>query len=194
MKIRKIITVIMLVFIPLIVFSQTKSPVKVEADHLRYSGDSKISMFEGNVVAYYEDTTIYSDKMDVYLSNERKADKIVSLGNVKILKDNVTALSDYAEMDINSDIITLKGDVRVWQEQNYMEGEEISIYTKEDRVVVNKGKSSRVKIIFYPDGDNSTDNKTKKDNTTDNKTDLNESDEIMDSDNSSSEGVKGKGY
>lgn len=183
MKIRKIVATI-LIFIPLTLFSQTKPPVKIEADHLRYSGDARVSMFEGNVVAVYEDATIYSDTMNVYLNNDKKVERVESKGNVKILRDNMTSLAEYAELDVNSDKIVLRGDVRVWQDQNYMEGEEVFIYTKDNRVVVNKGKSSRVKIIFYPEEDTSTDNKTIEDNLSesDNKT-INQ----IDSDNGAKE-------
>jgi len=38
----------------------------------------------------------------------------------------------------------------VWQEDNVVTGERITIYLAEDRSVVEGGKQERVKAVFYP--------------------------------------------
>ena len=46
--------------------------------------------------------------------------------------------------------VVLVGDARVWQDENVVTGERITIYLAEDRQVVEAGKDERVKAVFYP--------------------------------------------
>jgi lipopolysaccharide export system protein LptA len=163
MKIR-LIFVLMFLLVN-IAFSKEISSVKVESDSLVYSGDKNVSIFRGNVVAHYNDVTVKSDSMTVYFNKDKKVDKILCEGNVQVTRGDLYSLSEFADIDINTDKAVLRKNVKVWQGKNYLEGDEVIIYNKDSRVIVNKGESQRVKIIFYPEG---TDNATK-DNTTEKK-------------------------
>ena len=44
----------------------------------------------------------------------------------------------------------LIGDARVWQDDNVVTGDTITIYLSEDRSVVQAGKQGRVKALFFP--------------------------------------------
>lgn len=155
----RIIIALMVVFIG-ISFAADKLPVKVESDSLVFSGDSNISVFKGNVVAHYEDIVIKSDNMTVFFKKDKKVDRILSEGNVQITKGDLYSLSEYAEINVDLDNAILKKNVKVWQGQNYLEGDEVIIYNKDNKVIVNKGDNSRVKIIFFPESeDNGTKNK-----------------------------------
>ncbi|KAA0258193.1 hypothetical protein FHQ18_07310 [Deferribacter autotrophicus] len=125
--------------------------IKITSDKLVYNGQKKESVFEGSVEAIYDNTTINSDKMVVYTDENNKPIKIICTGNVKIVRDNIVSLSESAEMDIKKDIAILKGNVKIWQDKNYLEGDEVYIYNKEKRVEVRNIKDKKVKIIFYPD-------------------------------------------
>ena len=46
--------------------------------------------------------------------------------------------------------VVLLGNARVWQEDNVVSGETITIFLSQDRSVVQGGKQERVKAIFYP--------------------------------------------
>jgi lipopolysaccharide export system protein LptA len=50
----------------------------------------------------------------------------------------------------------LIGNARVWQEDNVVSGDTITIFLSQDRSVVQGGKDERVKAVFYPKDDNST--------------------------------------
>jgi lipopolysaccharide export system protein LptA len=72
-------------------------------------------------------------------------------------------VSEKAEVDLNTNIIKLIGNVRVWNNDNYLEGEEIIIYNNEERIDIVKKNNKRVKIIFTPDDkDNLIGNKSGK--------------------------------
>jgi lipopolysaccharide export system protein LptA len=44
----------------------------------------------------------------------------------------------------------LIGNARVWQEDNVVSGETITIFLSQDRSVVQSGRQERVKAVFYP--------------------------------------------
>ncbi|MBZ4671803.1 MAG: OstA family protein [Deferribacteraceae bacterium] len=154
----RIILALLMIFVG-VSFGADKPSVKVESDSLVFSSDSNISVFKGNVVAHYEDIVIKSDNMTVFFKKDKKVDRILSEGNVQVTKGDLYSLSEYAEINVDLDNAVLRKNVKVWQGQNYLEGDEVIIYNKENRVIVNKGDNSRVKIIFFPESeDNGTKN------------------------------------
>jgi lipopolysaccharide export system protein LptA len=46
--------------------------------------------------------------------------------------------------------VVLIGNARVWQEDNVVSGDTITIFLSQDRSVVQGGKDERVKAVFYP--------------------------------------------
>ena len=88
--------------------------------------------------------------MEVYF--DEKGDKIVrtvSTGNVRITtKDCKTGTAKRAEYYDADQRVVLIGDARVWQEDNVVTGERITIYLAEDRSVVEGGRVRG--RVFYP--------------------------------------------
>jgi lipopolysaccharide export system protein LptA len=94
--------------------------------------------------------------MEVYL--DEKGDRIqraVSTGNVRIVtRDCKTGTAKRAEYYDLDQRIVLVGNARVWQDDNVVSGETITIFLSQDHSIVQGGKQERVKAIFYPKGDN----------------------------------------
>ncbi|MBI4254843.1 MAG: hypothetical protein HY616_07185 [Candidatus Rokubacteria bacterium] len=67
-----------------------------------------------------------------------------------ITKDCRTATARRAEYFDLEQRVVLLGNARVWQEDNVVSGETITIYLSQDRSVVQGGKQERVKAVFYP--------------------------------------------
>ena len=128
------------------------SPVTIDADQLENLQKEGLVVFSGNVVASQNNSTHYADRMEVYL--DAKGDGIVrtvSTGNVKIItKDCKVGTAKRAEYYDAEQRVLLIGSARVWQEDNVITGERITIYLAEDRSVVEGGKQERVKAVFYP--------------------------------------------
>jgi len=126
-------------------------PVTVDADRMERFGKESLIIFTGNVVARQNNSVQYADRTEVYL--DEKGDKIlrtVSTGSVRIItRDCRTATAKRAEYyDIEQRMVLL-GNARVWQEDNVVSGETITIFLSQDRSIVQGGKSERVKAIFY---------------------------------------------
>ena len=124
----------------------------VDADRLESMQKEGLVIFTGSVIARQNTATQYADRMEVYLdaSGDRIA-RTVSTGSVRIItKDCRTGTAKRAEYYDAEQRVVLIGDARVWQEENVVTGERITIFLAEDRSVVEGGKQARVKAVFYP--------------------------------------------
>ena len=133
----------------------SKQPVTVDSDRMERFGKESLIIFTGNVVARHDNSVQYADRMEVYL--DEKGDKIlrsVSTGNIRIVtKDCKTGTAKRAEYFDLEQRLVLIGDARVWQDDNVVSGETITIHLAQDRNVVNAGKQDRVKAVFYSKND-----------------------------------------
>jgi lipopolysaccharide export system protein LptA len=133
-----------------------KQPVTVDADRMERFGKEGLIIFTGSVVARHDNSVQYADRMEVYL--DEKGDKVVrsvSTGNIRIItKDCKTGTARRAEYFDLEQRLVLIGDARVWQDDNVVTGDTITIDLAQDRNVVNAGKQDRVKAVFYQKGDN----------------------------------------
>jgi len=127
-------------------------PVTVDADQLESLQKEGLVIFTGNVVARQDGSVQYADRMEVYL--DASGDRIVrtvSTGSVRIItKDCRTGTARRAEYYEAEQRVILIGNARVWQDDNVVTGERITMYIAEDRSVVEGGQQERVKAVFYP--------------------------------------------
>ena len=127
-------------------------PVTVDADKMERFGKESLVVFTGSVVARQNSSVQYADRMEVYF--DERGDRIlrtVSTGNVKIVtQDCRTGTAKRAEYFDLEQRLVLSGTARVWQDENVISGESITIYLSQDRSVVQGGKQDRVKAVFYP--------------------------------------------
>jgi lipopolysaccharide export system protein LptA len=110
-------------------------------------------VFTGNVVANQNSSIHYSTGWRSHSSKGDGIVRTVSSGNVKIVtKDCKIGTAKRAEYYDAEQRVVLVGNARVWQEDNVVTGERITIFLAEDRSVVEGGKQERVKAVFYPRG------------------------------------------
>lgn len=127
-------------------------PVSVEADRLESNQKQGLVIFTGNVVARHNDSTQYADRMEVYLDADgARVLRTVSTGTVRIITRNCrTGTAQRAEYYDAEQKVVLIGDARVWEDENVVTGERITMFIAEDRSLVEAGAQGRVKGIFYP--------------------------------------------
>ncbi len=126
-------------------------PVTVDADQLESLQKEGLVIFTGNVVARQDGSVQYADRLEVYL--DASGDRIVrtvSTGSVRIItKDCRTGTARRAEYYDAEQRVILIGNARVWQDDNVVTGERITMYMAEDRSVVEGGRQERVKAVFH---------------------------------------------
>jgi lipopolysaccharide export system protein LptA len=127
-------------------------PVTVDADKMERFGKESLVVFTGNVVARQNNSVHYADRMEIYL--DEKGERIVravSTGTVKIItRDCRTGTARRAEYYDVEQRVVLIGNARVWQDDNVVSGDTITIFLSQDRSVVQGGQQERVKAVFYP--------------------------------------------
>jgi lipopolysaccharide export system protein LptA len=129
---------------------ENNTPIQIEADNMQYFGDKQMSVFKGKVVVIREDMKMTADEMQVFFTKNREVKEILSRGNVRIEKEGLLALSGRAKLFQKEQKVELSENARVWQGDNYLEGEKVTLYTGTDRLFVEKGDEKRVKIILAP--------------------------------------------
>jgi len=140
-------------------------PVTVDSDKMERFGKEGLVIFTGNVIARQDNSVQYADRMEVYM--DEKGDRIlrtVSTGNIRIItKDCRTGTARGAEYHELEQRVVLMGGARVWQDDNVVSGETITIYLSQDRSVVQAGTQERVKAVFFPKDQKDKDKEPKKD-------------------------------
>ena len=134
-------------------------PLTVDADKMERFGKASLVIFSGNVVARRDNSVQYADRVEVYM--DEKGDRVlrtVSTGSVRIItKDCRTGTAQRAEyFDLDQRVVII-GNARVWQDDNVVSGDTITIYVAQDRTIVEGGKQERVKGIFYSQKDGKQD-------------------------------------
>jgi lipopolysaccharide export system protein LptA len=139
-------------------------PLMVDADRMERFGKESLVIFTGNVVARQNNSVQYADRMEVYL--DEKGDRVlrtVSTGGVRVVtRDCRTATAARAEYFDLEQRVVLVGNARVWENDNVVSGDTITIDLSEDRSVVQGGKEERVKAVFYPHEEGKADGQGRK--------------------------------
>jgi lipopolysaccharide export system protein LptA len=127
-------------------------PLTVDADRMERFGRENLIIFSGNVVARRDNSVQYADRIEVYL--DEKGDRVlrtVSTGGVRIItKDCRTGTAQRAEYFDLEQRAVLIGNARVWEDDNVVSGDTITLFISEERSVVQGGKQDRVKAVFHP--------------------------------------------
>lgn len=151
---------------------RSPAPVQVEANRMESLQQDKAVLFTGNVEARQGEILLHADEMTVHYQDSeaaaqkpgsaaeaanRKVDKLIARGNVKIQSNAWTASGDMVEFMESDRKVVLEGNAKVWRNNNLVTGDRVILYLDEGKSVVEKGSGSegRVKAFFYPDQDDS---------------------------------------
>lgn len=140
--------------------------IQIESDRMESVGGENAILFSGQVVARQGDLVVHSDGMTVFYldeeeraqlpaGDERRLKKLFAIGNVKIETPEWIGTGerlDYFEVERK---VYLTGNARVWQGNNLVTGEAVTIYLDEGKSIVERSDKpgGRVRAFFYS-GDN----------------------------------------
>ena len=126
-------------------------PIEVTAQQLEADQEQRQAIFSGEVIAKQGDITLYCDKLVVYsLEEQDQVDRLEAFGNVRVIQLDRTATADRAIYRQQQGTLMLYGNAEVYQGQNKVTGNEITVYLQENRSVVKSGESGRVKAVLFP--------------------------------------------
>jgi lipopolysaccharide export system protein LptA len=141
---------------------------EIEADRLETNSADRYAEFIGNVKATQGNHQLSSDKLRIYyegdvssfsqatpaVADDLQIRKIVAYGNVQIVSEEYTIVTSQAEYEVATQIMTLTGvNSKVTQGKNTLVGSKITVYQAEGRIQVDGQNGKRVKVTFFPEGD-----------------------------------------
>jgi lipopolysaccharide export system protein LptA len=141
-----------------------EEPINIEADRMVSKQNENAVIFSGNVDARQGLLNIHADEITVYHQSEsvaeqnsrngnQKIEKLYADGNVKIVQGELVATGTHMEFFAEERKVLLKGDAKVWQDNNLVTGETVMLDLNTGTTVVepNKKSGGRVKAFFYPE-------------------------------------------
>lgn len=132
-----------------------KEVTNIKSNSLEVIWLEKVGHFIGNVVLIKQDTKIKADKMIAFLNHKTdQLEKVLAYGNVKIINKEQTATSDFGEYLAQTEILTLKQNVKLLKGNDVASGELLhyNFTTKKADLVgaANQNTKTRVKAVITP--------------------------------------------
>ena len=131
--------------------SKNRGPIHVTSDRLEADDEAQTVIFSGNAVATQDDVTIHADRLTIkYTGEKREIIQVIAQGQVRIVQQGKVATGDKAVYYKQEERVVMTGTPRVTEGDNFVEGQEITLYLDENRSVVSGGDKGRVKAVFTP--------------------------------------------
>ena len=140
-------------------------PIEIESDRMESAEQENAIVFRGQVVARQGDLVIHSDVMTIiYFSedekarlspgDERRLKQLYAEGDVKIETADWIGTGEFMEYFELERKVNLTGNARVWQDNNLVTGDVVTLFLDEGRSIVESGAQpgERVRAFFYSNG------------------------------------------
>jgi len=140
---------------------EKETKIHITSDKMISESGADYIEFIGNVRATQEANIVTGDRLKFFfkeglddntnlLAGEESIDKIVVNGNVKIILDDKTAISQKAVYTTASRILVLTGpDSKIISGKDSVSGEKITLYRADERIIVESGKEKQVEAVFF---------------------------------------------
>jgi len=119
----------------------------ITSDQLTADYKQHYALFDGNVVVTDPQMQLTSEKLTVTFDANNKIKSIKAEGKVNIRQTDKLAKADLATYDIESGKIVLSGKPRVMRGKDMLEGEVITMFRNESRILVYP----RARLVVYPE-------------------------------------------
>ncbi len=138
-------------------------PIVIKSKTLEMDNTRKMVTFQGDVQAQRDDFTMACEEMRVYYEGDpqqeksgdvgTKINKIVATGQVKVTRsEGGVATADKATYFEQEEKLVLTGSPVVRQGNDFVEGDRITLFLKEDRSIVEGSKDKKVRAVIFPGG------------------------------------------
>lgn len=136
-------------------------PIVINSTTLEADNKNKTVTFIGDVDAHMDNFAVYCHKIVVYYEEApekkgsketgTKIDKIVATGDVKIVRaEGGVATGQKAVYYQLDEKLVLTGNPVVKEKNNFVEGDRITLFLKEDRSVVESLQDKKVRAVIFP--------------------------------------------
>ena len=125
----------------------------ITSTRLTFDYKKKYALFEEQVVVMDPQMQMTADRLTVHFDEAGKATAIKAEGNVKLTQSDKTAQAQVASYDVESGKIVLAGSPRVMRGRDILEGDVITFWRDENRMIVQP----QARLLIYPDKEGSKD-------------------------------------
>jgi lipopolysaccharide export system protein LptA len=115
-------------------------PVRITSDRLTVFNKENRAVFVGNVVARQGELTVRSREMVALYRPGGGLASLVATGRVRVRKGDRRAVGERLEYDQTKRLMVLTGAPKVWQRDNFLEGDRVLLWVDEDRVEVERAR------------------------------------------------------
>jgi len=133
---------------------RSDAPITIEADNgLEWDQDKQLYIAKGNALAKQGDSEIHADTLEAYYTETEdgtEIDKMIAVGNVKIVTMNETAVGQKATYDAATGLVRLTGDnVKIIRADSTLSGSlaEVNMNTGVSKLI-NDNEEGRVRATF----------------------------------------------
>jgi len=140
---------------------KSQKPIHVVSDKMTAEEKSSMVEFSGNVKAVMEDSTLFADSIQIYFYDNKKekepsaqssVKKIISTGSVKYISKDRKAFADKAVYTTIDEMLILTGkSPKLITGSSFVTGTKITLFRKEDKVIVESDGTKRVEALFNPE-------------------------------------------
>jgi lipopolysaccharide export system protein LptA len=132
-------------------------PIQIEADELEVRDEEKLAIYSGEVRVQQGETILETPALRIFYSGEAPAagvpgsqvSRLEAGPGVMVRSGDRTASGDRAVLDMETDVITMSGNVVLTEGQNVVRGERliVNLATKQGRI-----EGGRVQTLITPSG------------------------------------------
>ena len=136
-------------FISLISFLKISysDEILIESEELIITNEPLTTTFIGNVYAFDNEIKLWSDKILIlYTETESQIDQIKCFGNSKLVRENQEIISENITYFAIDKKIYAKGDITLFQDENVMKGNELSVDLVKSTSIMKSNQNNKVTV------------------------------------------------
>ena len=142
-------------------------PVKIDASQLEVRDKDKVATFSGGVKVVQGDTTMRAKSLAVFYdgegstantltaakpgpSGQQRIKRLEAKGGVKVCQDEQVATGDTGIFDMQSNTVTLLGNVVLTKGMNVLKGEKLTVNLSSGAAKIEGGNGGGVSALLLP--------------------------------------------
>lgn len=110
-------------------------PINITSNQLEVDKKAGTAIFTGNVVVKQKGGVMLSDLLNVYYDEQRKMEKIIATGNVRITQEGRVGTCQRATFFPDEKKIVMEEEPRLWKDSDVVSGKIITIYLDNDKIL-----------------------------------------------------------
>jgi len=120
----------------------TDPPTTVTADSLRLDMSKRYGVFSGNVKVEGTDFNLTSKELEVFFDSKSKVERLVAMGDVRIIQPNRETTANKADYDVRTNKILLTGSPKIDENGKIITAQEIVIDRTDNSLKTSGGKTT----------------------------------------------------